>query len=1099
MKEESLGIIRYSKPLGLGHTITLGPWPNQIDNKHNGLELSPESLCSRPGYNKTDADRSQTVPDKLKEVKSRLNFEGCSRRSSKIQEVSQHSESRTSNLIEEHGIRQRPRRSRSTSGSPEATPSVFSGIKRDGSESPGHRDPEWETVFTRTSKGKWKAVTKVLVHEKWNPFLESVTIKRRLHREHKRSRKVKIAKKDTGSQGRKNKSQALKKTTYPNHRCVNKRIPSRLTAAKVERWAMPTWCHMFNSTLTRSARKCIKDPVEIHHIKQREGESIEDFVQTFKSECRHVKGSLEYMRISGDEDGTEGPMIIESEIGEARSKENSSSPVNSSWNVKILSLRRNSHTTKQGSAACSETPAERSRRMSLVRQKKRSQAPERNMAIQEEVERLMEAGIMKEVHYHGWLSNPVMVKKHDDNWRMCVDFKDLNKACPKDGYPLSEIDWKVKSLCEYPFKCFLDVYKGYHQIKMAKKDEEKTAFITSQGIFCYSKTPFGLKNVGATYQCLVDKAFQNKLAETWRLNEKLASLNRFLAKSAEKSLPFFKTLKKYTKESDFQWTTKAKAAFKQMKNLIAELSTLTAPMEKEELIMYLTAAKEAVSTVLMTEREAKQMPIYFVSRALQDPKINYTPVETLVLDLVHASKRLKRLQKLSIELGEYDIYYRPRVLIKGQILADFMVEQPKDDSLAAPMEVKEELPEPWTLFMDTSSCLVGSEAGLILTNLEGTEFTYALRFEFNATNNEADYEALIADVRIAEQMGIKNLQTNVDSCLVANQVNGSYIAKEPGMIQYLKKVKTLTNSFKKFSIKQMPRSKNKKADALKVLTVMEEEGNIWITLIYEYLTKEILPTEKKKAMEARLKSRHMHAGPRSVVAKSIRTGYYWPTMHKDVKEMIQECQDCQVYRPVPRDPQQKLTPITSPWPFYKWGIDIAGPFLEGPSKRFASVKHPQSNGLVERANKILGEGIKSRLDKGSKDWIEEIPHVLWVHRTMIKSSNEDTSFSLTYGTEIVILAKLGMPTMRTTEIDMVQNDKALKLNLGLLEEKREQAAIHEARSKAKMEKYYNSKVRNTSFKPRDLVYQSNDANHVEDGGKLGPKWEGPYELMEALG
>ncbi|GKA13404.1 hypothetical protein Tco_0693050 [Tanacetum coccineum] len=84
---------------------------------------------------------------------------------------------------------------------------------------------------------------------------------------------------------------------------------------------------------------------------------------------------------------------------------------------------------------------------SPVRQKKRGQASDRNQAIQEEVE----AGIIKEVHYHDWLSNPVMVKKHDDSWRMCVDFKDLNKACPKDGYPLPEIDWKVESLCGFPF------------------------------------------------------------------------------------------------------------------------------------------------------------------------------------------------------------------------------------------------------------------------------------------------------------------------------------------------------------------------------------------------------------------------------------------------------------------------------------------------------------------------------------------------------------------------------------------------------------------------------------------------------------------------
>ncbi|GKD26052.1 hypothetical protein Tco_1232266 [Tanacetum coccineum] len=118
-------------------------------------------------------------------------------------------------------------------------------------------------------------------------------------------------------------------------------------------------------------------------------------------------------------------------------------------------------------------------RCPLVRQKRRSQAAERNQTIQEEDGKLVDASIMKEVHYHSWLSNMVMVKKHDDSWRMCVDFKDLNKACPKDGYPLSEIDWKVESFCEFSFKCFLDAYKGYHQIKMAKEDEEKTTFITS--------------------------------------------------------------------------------------------------------------------------------------------------------------------------------------------------------------------------------------------------------------------------------------------------------------------------------------------------------------------------------------------------------------------------------------------------------------------------------------------------------------------------------------------------------------------------------------------------------------------------------------------
>ncbi|GKB40502.1 reverse transcriptase domain-containing protein [Tanacetum coccineum] len=180
-----------------------------------------------------------------------------------------------------------------------------------------------------------------------------------------------------------------------------------------------------------------------------------------------------------------------------------------------------------------------------------------------------------------------------------------------------------------------------------------------------------------------------------------------------------------------------------------------------------------------------------------------------------------------------------------------------------------------------------------------------MRFRFEATNNEAEYEALIAGLRMAEQIGVKNLQANVDSGVLANQVNGSYVAKESGMVQYLEMVKTLTSNFKKFSIKQVPQSENKKADALskiastsfahlskqvlleelkensinekEVLAIVEEEGHTWMSPICEYLTKEILPEDKMKA-------------------------------------------------------RANLTPITSPWPFYKWGIDIAGPFPEGPGK-----------------------------------------------------------------------------------------------------------------------------------------------------------------------
>nr|GFB75057.1 reverse transcriptase domain-containing protein [Tanacetum cinerariifolium] len=206
---------------------------------------------------------------------------------------------------------------------------------------------------------------------------------------------------------------------------------------------------------------------------------------------------------------------------------------------------------------------------------------------------------------------------------------------------------------------------------------------------------------------------------------------------------------------------------------------------------------------------------------------------------------------------------------------------PSNASQGVPVAETQE--EPWTLFTDGSSCVDGSGAGLILTNPDGIEFTYALRFQFAASNNEAEYEALIAGLRIATQMGVKNIQSNVDSKLVANQVLGTYIAKEDNMIKYLDISKGLVSGFKTFSICQVPRSKNKKANALskiastnfahlskqvlvevletksvtakEVTAVIEEEGPTWMTKLVNYLKEGTLPEDEKKAWKLRLKAR----------------------------------------------------------------------------------------------------------------------------------------------------------------------------------------------------------------------------------------------------
>src|SRR3989337_2874172 len=147
----------------------------------------------------------------------------------------------------------------------------------------------------------------------------------------------------------------------------------------------------------------------------------------------------------------------------------------------------------------------------LVKQFLRCFNEERRKAIGEEVARLLAAGFIIEVFHPEWLANPVLVLKKNGTWRMCVDYTDLNKACPKDPFGLPRIDQIIDSTTGCECLCFLDAYFGYHQIKMAEKDQEKIAFNTPFVAFCYTSMPFGLKSAGGTYGRCVQNCFHKQI------------------------------------------------------------------------------------------------------------------------------------------------------------------------------------------------------------------------------------------------------------------------------------------------------------------------------------------------------------------------------------------------------------------------------------------------------------------------------------------------------------------------------------------------------------------------------------------------------------
>ncbi|GJX55289.1 reverse transcriptase domain-containing protein [Tanacetum coccineum] len=764
-----------------------------------------------------------------------------------------------------------------------------------------------------------------------------------------------------------------------------------------------------------------------------------------------------------------------------------------------------------------------------------------------------------------------------------------------------------------------DIIKGIEQtfstlrrINM-KLNPKKCSFAMEEGKFLgYVVTSEGIRANPEKAKAVMDIPSPKTLKQMQSLSGKLAALNRFLSKSAERSLPFLDTLKKCTNKKDFRWTEAAEAAFLEMKKLVSELPTLTTPKKGETLMMYLAAANEAVSAVLLTERNGRQMPIHYVSRSLQGAETNYAPMEKLALALVHAARRLRRyfqahpikvitdspigqvlnnsgasgrLAKWAVELGAYGITYVPRVAIKGQNL------NARGDLTPVPTALEIIYP------MRFKTMRILGWPHLIAP--DDVEYSYALRLNFSNSNNEAEYEALLAGLRIAKEMQVRDIHAFVDSKLVASQ------SRESGRLTALAVAAVQFDHLSKEVLVEVLNERS--VEAQEVNMVVEEEGPTWMTPIRNYLEEGKLPEDPVDARtlmekignytiedgvlyrksylvplmrcvgplqanyvirEVHMGSCGMHDGPRQVVAKAMNLGYFWPSMHRDARELIRACDDCQAHAAVPRLPKADMISVTSAWPFMKWGMDIVGPLPEGPGRvkylivaidyftkwmeakplatitgkqvvnftydnivcRFGipatiitdngtqfvndpfkkwaeklkiqlistSVYHPQGNGAVERANKSLLRGIKTRLEKGGSAWAEEVPNVLWAHRTMKKTSNGETPFSLTYGTEAVIPAEIGMPTHRTSSVNEKTNDQELRLNLNLLEERREIAAIREARYKQQVEKYYNKKVRHVQFKVGEFVLRRNEVSRAANTGKLGPTWEGPYKVIQAF-